>query len=212
MQPPTAAPSALLLGAGSDAVALFEAQQARLHAMLQGTARSYQMKEHTLSHHGKDASFAFFQGKQGQLKGHDFPFFLCKNNGFEGSVTDLAGEVLTASNAHPSDELVLDIGSNSGFYGTMAAAHGYSVIAFDLQEDCLHMAHAALKRFAERAEVLQLGLSSTTATVSLSSGKCDGSNFFKEGGSAALGEGSTVLAMPLDVVASLPSMTTRSLS
>lgn len=72
--------------------------------------------------------------------------------------------------------LVLDVGSNSGFYGLMAIAAGCPTVFFDLQPGCNKVVTGALlaNGWAERGTVLAAGLSETSGTVKASSaGTCD---------------------------------------
>jgi len=72
--------------------------------------------------------------------------------------------------------LVLDVGSNSGFYGLMAIASGCPTLFFDLQPGCNKVVTGALlaNGWADRGMVLAAGLSESSGTVKASSaGTCD---------------------------------------
>ena len=74
-----------------------------------------------------------------------------------------------------SPPLVLDVGSNSGFYGLNAAAHGCSVAFFDAQPGCQKVVAASIlvNAYGARAVVVGGGLSDAPGTLRAdSNGTC----------------------------------------
>jgi FkbM family methyltransferase len=104
--------------------------------------------------------------------------WICSTEG-EQLVTAAMDKILSTGcrsrNGRPSDALFLDVGSNSGFYGLNAIAHGCVAAFFDVQPGCNKVVNAALlvNGFTDRGVVMAAGLSDRDGVVPASSeGTC----------------------------------------
>ena len=100
--------------------------------------------------------------------------WICSTEG-EQLVTAAMDKILSTGcrsrNGRPSDALFLDVGSNSGFYGLNAIAHGCVAAFFDVQPGCNKVVNAALlvNGFTDRGVVMAAGLSDKDDVVPASS-------------------------------------------
>ncbi len=100
--------------------------------------------------------------------------WICATEG-EQLVTAAMDRILSAGcqsrDGRPSDALFLDVGSNSGFYGLNAIAHGCVAAFFDVQPGCNKVVNAALlvNGFTDRGVVIAAGLSDRDGVVPASS-------------------------------------------
>ena len=115
------------------------------------------------------------------------------NNGGEKQVTKV---MLHAFNEHYvaskdgnfQQKLMLDVGSNAGFYGLLAATYGLKTIAFDLQPECVAVIQNSVlvNNLVENMRVIPKGVSEeavneTTTIIPVPDDGCDGRFPFSDG-------------------------------
>ena len=146
-------------------------ERAKMNSRLAAKTRSYTLEDVNVAFRQQKRTLRFFSnGGQAGSKGEPIGLFLCATNGWEGSVTAAMGDVFTSPGAHAENELMLDIGSNSGFYSVLGAAYDFKVYTFDLQIDCLHMVKSTTAKYGDLVTYNQVALSSEYGHVSSSSG------------------------------------------
>ena len=82
--------------------------------------------------------------------------------------------------------LMLDVGSNHGYYGLLALKMGCEALLFDLQPECHQMINNAIVKneFTERGRLVPRGVSDGEGQIMVSSGGCEGrfpAQAFEEG-------------------------------
>jgi FkbM family methyltransferase len=111
------------------------------------------------------------------------------NNGGEKEVTEVMlhvfNEYYLASkdeDGHFQQKLMLDVGSNVGYYGLLAASYGLKTIAFDLQPECIAVLqnNVLVNNLGENMRVIPKGVSEEAASISVPDEGCDGSFPFRE--------------------------------
>lgn len=81
------------------------------------------------------------------------------NNGWfsgkEHGYGDVFDWILRHDAAPPSNSLIVDVGSNAGWYSMFAISRGYSVVAFDMQPECNRRSRCAaeMMRASDRYEL-----------------------------------------------------------
>eukprot|EP00291_Cryptomonas_curvata_P020160 CAMPEP_0172170420 /NCGR_PEP_ID=MMETSP1050-20130122/11253_1 /TAXON_ID=233186 /ORGANISM="Cryptomonas curvata, Strain CCAP979/52" /LENGTH=139 /DNA_ID=CAMNT_0012841591 /DNA_START=329 /DNA_END=745 /DNA_ORIENTATION=- len=132
----------------------------------------------------------FFGANPGWLSQRTFTadVFTCPPNSHEGTITHLYRQILLAQvpgdTADHTADVVLDVGSNLGFYSLLPARLGFRAIAFDMQAVCLH----GLSLLAEANGVshmvrsFNLALSDRAMGVASFGAACDYENYYVEGG------------------------------
>lgn len=154
---------------------------------------------------GKEIQFP--AGKESWMASRHFPgsIFFCPKNGFEGSITNLYSVIMSVGDAQNS--IVLDVGSNLGFYSIEPALYGYKTFAFDLQQDCLRSVEllSEANHVSDLVTLYNFGLANSVQVALNSNSGCDYENFFetKEGAAAIMSSPSKKVIMPLDLAASL---------
>lgn len=95
------------------------------------------------------------------------------NNGGEKKVTAVILHVLSST---PYPGLVLDVGSNFGYYGLLAMKMGFESLLFDLQPECHQRINNAIvvNQFQALGRVVPFGVSNIEASFRVPSTGCNG--------------------------------------
>lgn len=103
--------------------------------------------------------------------------WVCNDRG-EKKVTAVMLKVFSDHCKNPmvAPGLMLDVGSNLGYYGLMAMAMGCESILFDLQPECQSMINSAIvvNQFTSLGRVIPFGVSNTGASFQVPGGQCEG--------------------------------------
>jgi len=116
------------------------------------------------------------------------------NNGGEIQVTKVMSYVFNEyytnekkDNDNDAGHLMLDIGSNAGYYGLLAATYGLKTVAFDLQPECVAVIQNSIlvNNLGEKMRVIPKGVSegkvNETTTIQVPNEGCNGRFPFDDG-------------------------------
>jgi hypothetical protein len=122
----------------------------------------------------------------------NMPEWVC-NDGGEQRVTQVMFSVFDQSckprGASEAPGLMLDVGSNTGFYGLNALSRGCETNFFDLQPECQQFVNSAIyyNHFEDRGKVFPYGVAAKYSSFAVPSTGCAGT-FFAGGGGNLQGE------------------------
>ena len=117
--------------------------------------------------------------------------WVCKNTG-EIQVTKVMSYVFNEyytneKKDNDAGHLMLDIGSNAGYYGLLAATYGLKTVAFDLQPECVAIIQNSIlvNNLGENMRVIPKGVSegkvNETTTIQVPNEGCNGRFPFDDG-------------------------------